>query len=289
MAVIPISVTQNFLKPEVIDEVFTKFVKIPENIAVIDIGAGTGNITSWLAKSTQNQILAYELDENLSRQLISKFANTNKVVIQPKNFLQEPPVTTKYMVVANIPFMSTAAIIKQITDDLKFEEAYIVLQKEAAYRFGGNQMNQPSSIQSTLLEVDFSLEVLHTFRNEDFTPSPSVTSVLLHIKRKPEGANFQRRTEFADFVAYIYNKSVPSVRRSPGLGRYLARKIDLGRIPIIHKKPSELSLEDVTYLFSLCDKSILEKTVGYDNFIKEQSNNVQKIHRTRNDEGWRRR
>src|SRR5689334_7425729 len=113
MAVIPISVTQNFLKQDVIDEVFSKYVKIPENVTVIDIGAGSGNITTWLSKNTQNQILAYELDDKLARDLTAKFANTNKVIVQPKNFLQEAPVTSHYMVVSNIPFMSTTAIIKQ--------------------------------------------------------------------------------------------------------------------------------------------------------------------------------
>lgn len=288
MANISITVTQNFLKPEVIEEVFTKYVTIPENMTIVDIGAGSGNITTWLSKKTQNQIVAYELDEELARGLIAKFSSTNRVIIQNKNFLQAPPITSSYMVIANIPFMYTTSIIKQITDDLKFEEAYIVMQKEAAYRFGGSQMKQPAGIQSTLLEVDFKFEILHTFASKDFVPAPQVTSVLLHIKRKPEGEKFTRRQEFADFVSYLFNKSLPVIRKSPVLGRYLARKIDLGRIPLMQKKPSELTLEDIVYLFSICDDEVLEKTSGYDNFIKEQSNSVEKINRTRNDPDWRR-
>lgn len=289
LTTIPLSVTQIFLKPEVIEQVFSQYVKIPADLPIIDIGAGTGNITSWLAKTTQNQIIAYELDEHLAKELIVKFSNTNRVIVQAKNFLQSTPVAAHYAVVANIPFMSTTAIIKQLTDDTRFEEAYIVLQKEAAQRFGGAQMGHPSSIQSTLLEVDFKLEILHTFTNNDFTPAPQVTSVLLHIIRKPEGINFQRRSEFADFVSYLYNKSLPDVRRAPVLGRMFARTIDFGRMHILPKKPSELTLDDYIYLFSVCDDRMLEKTIGYDNFIKENSNSVQKIHRTRNDPNWRNR
>ncbi len=287
MATISLTVTQNFLKESVIDTVFSQFVKIPEQTTVIDIGAGSGNITSWLEKHIQNQIVAYELDQQLASGLIAKFSHTNKVIIQNKNFLQSPPMSTSYTVVANIPFMYTTSIIKQITDDLKFQEGYIVLQKEAAYRFGGAQLKKPSGIQSTLLGVDFDFEILHTFAIKDFDPAPQVSTVLLHIKRTPDGERFSNRQSFADFVSYVFNKSIPVVRRAPVLGRYLARKIDLGRIPLLQKKPSELSTEDFTYLFSLCDQDTLEKISGYDEKIKEEGQNVEKIYRTRNAPTWR--
>lgn len=287
MATISLSVTQNFLKESTIDKVFEEYVKIPEDMQVVDIGAGTGNITTWLTKHTKNQILAYELDTLLFAELRSRFGPSNKVTILNKNFLQSDDLTVNFCVVANIPFMITTALIKHITNDLHFQEGYLVLQKEAAYRFGGAELKKPSGILSTLLNVDFSFEILHTFTSKDFMPAPQVTSVLLHIKRKPEAAKFQRRTEFADFVAYLFNKSLPEIRRAPLLGRYLARKIDLGRIPLMQKKPSELSLEDITYLFSLCDYEILEKIAGYDEMIKEQGESVQKIYRTRNAEDWK--
>ena len=88
---ISLSVTQNFLKESVINTVFDANIKIPENITVIDIGAGTGNITAWLAKHAKNQILAYELDQNLTRELFTRFTGTNRVAILNKNFLQTDP------------------------------------------------------------------------------------------------------------------------------------------------------------------------------------------------------
>ncbi|MFZ6022300.1 MAG: hypothetical protein ACOYT9_02410 [Patescibacteria group bacterium] len=45
MATITIQATQNFLKPSVISNVFKKYVSIPQGLPIIDIGAGTGNIT----------------------------------------------------------------------------------------------------------------------------------------------------------------------------------------------------------------------------------------------------
>ena len=144
MATISLSVTQNFLKEQTIEKVFEQYVKVPENLQVIDIGAGTGNITSWLTKHTKNQILAYELDISLSNQLKSLFGHSNKVTVLNKNFLQADDSTVDFCVVANIPFMITTALIKRITDDLHFQEGYLVLQKEAAYRFGGAELNKPA-------------------------------------------------------------------------------------------------------------------------------------------------
>jgi len=284
---ISLSVTQNFLKESVINTVFDANIKIPENITVIDIGAGTGNITAWLAKHAKNQILAYELDQNLTRELFTRFTGTNRVAILNKNFLQTDPPEHDFMVVANIPFMYTTSIIKQLTEDPHFIEGYIVVQKEAAFRFGGHQVKHPAGLQSILMSVDFTFEILHTFTSRDFTPAPNVSSVLLHIKRKVPLLRYNQREDFEDFVSYLFTHSVPDIRKAPGVGRFLARSIDLGRITLMHKKPSELTLDDYYYLFSLCDRELLDKIMGSMETTVEQGESVVKVYRTRNASDWR--
>lgn len=288
MLTIPLSVTQNFLKPSVIDRVFTDCIPAIPNLPIIDIGAGSGNITSWLEKHTKNQILAYELDQNLAFELRSKFGHTNRVSILPKNFLTSDALTEPYAVVANIPFMNTTAIIKQLTTEPNFREGYLVMQKEAAERFGGYQVGAPSTLQSILLELDFTCEILHKFLKSDFQPTPQVTCVLFHMKRKLPVLDFNRRIAFEDFVAYLFNKSVPIIRKSPTVGRYLARRIDLGRTALLQNPPSALSLDDYLYLFTLCDAYILDGVAGSMERIEEEGSSVQKIYRTRESDNWNR-
>lgn len=287
MATVQLSVTQNFLKPEVIDRVFEKYVNIPPSLDVVDIGAGTGNITSWLAKHAKNHIVAFELDTILASGLRELFSHTSRVTVVERNFLLSDTMRTDYSVVANIPFMFTTAIIKKLTEDTHFKEGYLILQQEAAFRFGGMQVGKPGGIQSTLLNLDFDMEILHTFTARDFTPAPQVTSVLLHISRRGSLLGTSARQEFSDFISYLYNKSLPVIRKAPVLGRYLARKIDLGRIPILRKKPSELAVRDIIYLFSLCDEMVLQKLQGFDEKIRQESSSIKKIYRSRTASNWR--
>jgi hypothetical protein len=97
-----------------------------------------------------------------------------------------------------------------------------------------------------------------------------------------------QREDFENFVSYLFNKSVPIVRKAPTLGRYLARKIDLGRTDLLQHPPSELTLDDYLYLYTLCDNQVLDDLYGYMEMMREQGESVQKIHRSRTAEDWKR-
>lgn len=287
MATITIQATQNFLKPSVVSTIFKKYVSIPQGLPIIDIGAGTGNITKWLVTETKNDILAYELDLSLAKSLSEAFKQYPRVQIQAANFLAAVNLPSRYCVVSNIPFMSTTAIIKQLTEDKRFEFGYFVMQEEAAKRFGGQQLTAPSGILSIQMQLRYKFSLLHHFSRTDFSPPPSVETVLVKIERIQNKVNLDQELFFMNFVSYLFNQSHPVVRRAPILGRYMARRIDLGRIPLLQKKPSDLTIDDFLYLFSLCTYEVLEKIAGYDEKLKSEGSAVQKIYRTRNASNWK--
>lgn len=287
MATITIQATQNFLKPSVVSTIFKKYVSIPQGLPIIDIGAGTGNITQWLVTETKNDILAYELDLSLAKSLSEAFKQYPRVQIQAANFLAAVNLPSRYCVVSNIPFMSTTAIIKQLTEDKRFEFGYFVMQEEAAKRFGGQQLTAPSGILSIQMQLRHKFSLLHHFSRTDFSPPPSVETVLVKIERIKNKVSLDQELFFMNFVSYLFNQSHPVVRRAPILGRYMARRIDLGRIPLLQKKPSELTIDDFLYLFSLCTYEVLEKIAGYDEKLKSEGSAVQKVYRTRNASNWK--
>lgn len=287
MATITIQATQNFLKPSVISNVFKKYVSIPQGLPIIDIGAGTGNITQWLVTETKNDILAYELDLALAKSLSEAYRQYPRVQIQATNFLAAVNLPSRYCVVSNIPFMSTTAIVKQLTEDKRFEFGYFVMQEEAANRFGGQQLTAPSGILSIQMQIRHKFSLLHHFSRADFSPAPSVETVLVKIERIQNKVSLDQEQFFMNLVSYLFNQSHPVVRRAPILGRYMARRIDLGRIQLMQKKPSDLTFDDFLYLFSLCTYEVLEKIAGYDEKLKSEGSSVQKIYRTRNASNWK--
>lgn len=288
MRIPQLSVSQNFLKEDVVDKVLGKFVKLENHtLPIVDIGAGTGNITSWLSKNSKTTVYAFELDHALIPALQKRLQNAGKVRIIAKDFLHFPSIGEQYCVVANIPFASTTLILEKLTSDSYFKEGYLIVQKEAAERWLGEQVGAKSTVRAALLGSIFEASCLHSFSAADFTPKPNVAIVLISLKRRESPLITGNIRDFENFIAYLFNKSLPEIRRAPILGRFLARRIDLGRISLLRNAPSELSIEDFLYLYSLCDSEILEKISGSHEKMVEQGRGVQKSFRTRRASNWR--
>lgn len=280
------TVTQNFLKKSVIEKVFPKYIKIEKEKLLVDIGAGTGNITSWLYDNSTSRIIAFEIDPILQSELTSKYQATRVKVFG--NFLTQK-VGEPYQVVANIPFMSTTEIIDRLTRDIFFTTGYIIMQKEAAERFAGSQIKgNASTLKSVLLQNSFTIEILHQFDKNDFEPKPGIDTVLIKLERKLIPNYSQRRwNDFENFVTYLFQHSHPILRRAPTVGRYVARKIRFEDIPILQKKPSEVSFEEYVKIFEVCELDLFFKLSDAKRDLKALQDDLEKNHRTRNSDDWK--
>jgi len=277
--------TQNFLKPNVVEKVFNKYVKLGKMATVLDIGAGEGSITKWLLDHHLGRILAFEVDKDLNAVLEQEYnAPRLKLYGDYLSFKVGQP----YEVVSNIPFMSTATIIDKLTKDKYFQHGYLVMQTEAGERFAGMQITDISTLQSIKLENSFIIKKLHSFSKSNYKPAPSVTTALFEFTRREETMfSGKEETRFIDFVEYLFAHSHPIIRRSPILGRHLARKIKFEYIPLLAKSPTELSFDDYKTLFTYCNKEMSYKL--WDSMEEERENKepIKKIYRTRLDQDWK--
>lgn len=89
---------------------------------VLEVGAGLGNLTRYLAEHTQ-QVVAVELDERLIsilRQVLQPFTNVHVIQgdilsLDPAALFQPSPPSS-YQVVANIPYYITSALIRHLLE-----------------------------------------------------------------------------------------------------------------------------------------------------------------------------
>lgn len=83
------------------------------------------------------------------------------------DFLQyELPEGKEYKVFANIPFNITAEIIHKITEKNRApQDAYLVIQKEAAWKYIGYPYYK-ESLRSLLLKPYFEFRILHSFQKQ---------------------------------------------------------------------------------------------------------------------------
>ena len=176
-----IALAQNFLRS-------TKFVhrlvnssSITSLDTVYEIGPGRGVITAELARLAR-KVIAIEKDPQLARSLSIRFPDSGNVQIVQDDFMRFRIPDHKYKIFANIPYNLTADIVRKIlyahpTPD----EAYLILQKEAAEKFSGSPRETQFSI---LAKASFDIRIMDKLRRTDFKPAPRVDSVLLHILKR---------------------------------------------------------------------------------------------------------
>ena len=73
------SLGQNFLIDKDILEKITNSANIKDKI-ILEIGPGTGNLTSYILKKNPKKVIVIEKDNNLAKNLESTFKNKLKII-----------------------------------------------------------------------------------------------------------------------------------------------------------------------------------------------------------------
>lgn len=268
------SISQNFTESKQLLAQIESLINAKSEV-VLDIGAGKGAITQLLiAKYTD--VIAIEPDQRLSKLLDTRF--TDQIAIKTKEFAAVDLPDKPFSVVSNIPFRYTAEILNTLLQSRHFTHGLIIMQKEAAEKFAGRQINAKRTLVSSQYEVDFSMKVAIHCKPTDFQPIPKVSIVVMEILRRTNPLVLQKeKHQYMDFLAYAFNKSVPIVAKAfPKLtNETIARKVI-----------SDLTTDELLVLFAQT-KDYAPLYQGFANKIAAQKSSIQKIFRTRKAKGWR--
>ena len=250
-----ISLAQNFLRSPKLVHRLVGLSRIGLSDTVYEIGPGNGIITAALA-SIARQVIAIEKDPDLVRRLRERFRLVENVQIIQRDFLNYSLRTgpqsrvAEYKIFANIPYNSTAQIVRKILDERSGPcEAYLIVQKEAAKKFSGCPRE---TLFSILVKPFFDLQILWQLKRTDFWPVPNVDSVLLSIKRRTSPLiEVQDRPLYREFVQYGFGRWKPNLKLAfKHIFTYkqwkrLARDMDFR----LNATPTELSVEQWSGLY----------------------------------------
>jgi 23S rRNA (adenine-N6)-dimethyltransferase len=176
-----IALAQNFLKSATLARLLLDASSITSFDTVYEIGPGLGTITAELARVAR-KVIGVEKDSRLARELHDRFHGMHNVQIIEDDFLHFHIADQEYKIFANIPYNITAQLVRRILYVPPIpEEAYLIMQREAAEKFSGH----PNETQfSILAKASFAIRIVRELRRTDFRPVPHVDSVLLHIYRR---------------------------------------------------------------------------------------------------------
>ena len=182
---------QNFLKNISVVKRIVDVANIKEKSLVVEVGPGGAIMTRELAKRADN-VLAYEIDEDLKDELYSRLEGLNNVEVLFKDFLTSDLCgdVSKYdyenlYFVSNVPYyITTPIILKLIDSKLKFKRIVMMVQKEVGDRFTTGPGNKSYGSISVLLQYYFDVRKEFLVSRNEFVPVPNVDSVIISFKEK---------------------------------------------------------------------------------------------------------
>ena len=177
------SLGQNFLIDRNILEEIINVVDFT-NKEVLEIGPGSGNLTSYILKKNPKKVYLIEKDNELSLLLAEKFSNNISIINED---VLEVPVdkisNEKLIVFGNLPYNISTEIISRWVVNLDktfwFENLVLMFQKEVADRIIAKTNTSKYGRLSILLNWKLNIKKILDIKPESFSPKPKIDSSLL--------------------------------------------------------------------------------------------------------------
>jgi len=203
---------QNFIVDSSIFQRMVDYASLDQSDAVLDIGAGLGFLTDFLADKCE-QVLAVEADTRLVKVLREQLKQLSNIKIIEGDVLkvQIPPFNK---VVSIPPYHISSRLLPWLFNK-DFDCGVLVFQKEFANRLiasvGSEDYGWLTVIAYYYVEVELLDEVLRWM----FYPQPEVDSVIVRLKpKKPPPFTLENVTLFKQLVRSLFTQRNRKVRNA---------------------------------------------------------------------------
>ena len=179
---------QNFLLDEAVLDHIVEAAQVTDTDFVLEIGAGLGSLTRHLA-CVAREVIAVEVDKRLIPLLKEVLASLNNVRILQGDILSlyVTPLLPEsgYLVVANIPYYITSAIIRHLIELPVPPKSFVLtIQREVAERICA-EPGEMSLLAISVQVYGFPHIVTHVPASA-FYPTPEVDSSVVRVDLFPE-------------------------------------------------------------------------------------------------------
>ncbi len=224
--------SQHFLRRGALAARLVSSSSITSRDRVLELGAGTGALTGELAKRC-GQLWAVEIDPRLCHALECRFHGDRRVRVVRGDLLSfSLPGDGPYKVFANLPFHLTSPALRRLAEaERPPEDAYVIVQREAAQRYAGGPY-APETLLSLRLKPWWQIEILGRIARRDFQPPPSVDCAFLWLARRTRPlVEAREKRLYRDFVSASFGRRGTALRDglrgllSPHQIRRLAREL----------------------------------------------------------------
>ena len=183
------SLGQNFLIDKNIIETISGIINI-ENKTILEVGPGTGNLTSSLIQKKPKKIYVVEKDNALAQFLEKEFRNQITIINDDILNINENLISKEKLIVfGNLPYnISTEILCKWIlnlnNEEIWFSDLILMFQKEVAERIISNYNSSTYGRLSILANWRLDIKKITDISANSFSPKPKVDSSLLFFTPK---------------------------------------------------------------------------------------------------------
>jgi len=182
------SLGQNFLIDREVLEKITNVVQIKDK-TILEVGPGTGNLTSFILKKNPKKMFVIEKDDDLAINLNKTFKDQLTIINDDILQVDENLIfKNKVTVFGNLPYnISTEILSKWITqtkDEFWFNNLILMFQKEVADRIIAKFNTSDYGRLSILSNWKLNVEKICDIKPESFSPRPKIDSSLLFFSPK---------------------------------------------------------------------------------------------------------
>ena len=204
------SLGQNFLIDQNIIRKICELKEIKECV-ILEVGPGTGNLTSSILEKKPKKVYVVEKDEDLSLELQKKFKEKINIINDDILNVEEKIIDNEKLIVfGNLPYnISTEILSKWIINldenSFWFDCLILMFQKEVADRIIAKYNTKNYGRLSILTNWKLDIKKICDVKPGSFFPKPKVDSSLLFFQPKKNFFSFKDPKNLEKITRIFFN------------------------------------------------------------------------------------
>ena len=211
------SLGQNFLiDKEIIKKILT--CADIQNKNILEVGPGTGNLTSEIIRNNPKKLILIEKDNHLLDLLRKKYTdNITFINDDILNISENKLSDDKLTVFGNLPYnISTEILIKwilNINSKLWFDKLVLLFQKEVADRIISSSNTSNYGRLSIISNWRLNIKKIIDVKPSSFKPRPKVESTLLLFTPKIKFYKLKNSQSIEDVTRIFFNQKRKKIKK----------------------------------------------------------------------------
>jgi len=244
------------IDPKILTFIAEKIGKIIEdrsNVAILEIGAGVGNLTMFLGcKNSNALVIAIEIDNRFAsilKEIKNLCSNIEIIIGDALNLIKS--FRGIDLVVGNIPYHITSDILLTLAKS-NTKYALLTIQRDVADRLVSKPGTKNYGKLSILMQILFEINIMRIIPSTLFRPKPQVSSAIILLRRKKEYNEYMKNVEELTKCLFSYKRKLvlKAFTYCIDKNKRLEKKIKM-EDNIWRKRVLQLAVEDIMNLTNI--------------------------------------